>query len=231
LKNDRDTDNNKLNLLLSKIPSIEIILQNKTLKPLIQKHSRKILTQAVRKVISEEKKNACKNGLLYSAQERINKIQKYLEKENRTLLQGVINGSGVILHTNLGRAPLGKDMLAAVQSSLQGYTNLEYDLTEGSRGKRGEIVEKLLCTLSHSEKSLVVNNNAGAIFLILNTLAKNKEVIVSRGELVQIGGGFRIPEILEQSSAHLREVGTTNQTFIEDYEKAINDDTALISSK
>jgi L-seryl-tRNA(Ser) seleniumtransferase len=119
-------------------------------------------------------------------------------------------------------------MLTAVQSSLQGYANLEYDLAEGSRGKRGETVEKLLCTLSHSEKSLTVNNNAGAIFLILNTLAKNKEVIVSRGELVQIGGGFRIPEILEQSGAHLREVGTTNQTFIEDYEKAINDDTALI---
>jgi L-seryl-tRNA(Ser) seleniumtransferase len=228
LKNNTDTNNNKLNLLLSKIPSVEIILQNKALKPLIQKHSRKILTQAVRKFISEEKKNALKNGRLYSAKERINKIEEYLEKENLSFLQGVINGSGVILHTNLGRAPLGKEMLAAVQSSLQSYTNLEYNLAEGSRGKRGEIVEKLLCTLSHSEKSLVVNNNAGAIFLILNTLAKNKEVIVSRGELVQIGGGFRIPEILEQSGAHLREVGTTNQTFIEDYEKAINDDTALI---
>jgi len=228
LKNNTDTNNNNLNLLLSKIPSIEIILQNKALQPLMQKHSRKMLTQMVRKVISEEKKNAHKNGSLYSAQERINKIKEYFKKENLSFLQGVINGSGVILHTNLGRAPLGKEMLAAVQSSLQGYTNLEYNLAEGSRGKRGEIVEKLLCTLSHSEKSLVLNNNAGAIFLILNTLAKNKEVIVSRGELVQIGGGFRIPEILEQSGAHLREVGTTNQTFIEDYEKAINDDTALI---
>jgi len=221
-------DNNKLNLLLSKIPSVEIILQNKSLKPLIQKNSRKILTQAVRKVISEEKINARKNGRLYSAKERINKIKEYLEKENLSFLQEVINGSGVILHTNLGRAPLGKEMLATVQPSLQGYANLEYDLAGGSRGKRGEIVEKLICTLSHSEKSLVVNNNAGAIFLILNTLAKNKEVIVSRGELVQIGGGFRIPEILEQSGARLREVGTTNQTFIEDYKKAINDDTALI---
>ena len=228
MKNNKDTDNNNLNLLLSKIPSIEIILQNKALKPLIQKHSRKMLTQMVRMVISREKKNALKNGHLHSAQERINKIKEYFKKENLSFLQEVINGSGVILHTNLGRAPLGKEMLAAVQSSLQGYTNLEYDLAEGSRGKRGEIVEKLLCTLSHSEKSLVVNNNAGAIFLILNTLAKNKEVIVSRGELVQIGGGFRIPEILEQSGAHLREVGTTNQTFIEDYEKAINDNTALI---
>jgi L-seryl-tRNA(Ser) seleniumtransferase len=228
LKNSKDINNNNLNLLLSKIPSVEIILQNKALQPLMLKHSRKMLTQIVRKVISEEKKSAHKNGSLYSAQERINKIKEYFEKENLSFLQGVINGSGVILHTNLGRAPLGKKMLVAVQPSLQGYTNLEYDLVEGSRGKRGEIVEKLLCTLSHSEKSLVVNNNAGAIFLILNTLAKNKEVIVSRGELVQIGGGFRIPEILEQSGAHLREVGTTNQTFIEDYEKAINDNTALI---
>jgi L-seryl-tRNA(Ser) seleniumtransferase len=228
LKNNKDINNNKLNLLLSKIPSVEIILQNKVLQPLMLKHSRKMLTQMIRKVISEEKKNAHKNGSLYSSKERINKIKEYFKKENLSFLQGVINGSGVILHTNLGRAPLGKEMLAAVQSSLQGYTNLEYDLAEGSRGKRGEIVEKLLCTLSHAEKSLVVNNNAGAIFLILDTLAKNKEVIVSRGELVQIGGGFRIPEILEQSGAHLREVGTTNQTFIEDYEKAINDNTALI---
>ena len=228
MKSKTDTDNNKLNLLLSKIPSVEKILQNKNLKSLIQKHSRKMLTQMVRKVISEEKKNAYKNSRLYSSKERINKIKEYFEKENLSFLQGVINGTGVILHTNLGRAPLGKEMLAAVQTSLQGYANLEYDLAEGSRGKRGEIVEKLLCTLSNAENSLVVNNNAGAIFLILNTLAKNKEVIVSRGELVQIGGGFRIPEILEQSGAYLREVGTTNQTFIDDYEKAINDNTALI---
>ena len=228
MKNNADTDNNNLNLLLSKIPSVEIILQNKALQPLILKHSRKTLTQAVRKVISEEKKIVYKNGRLYSSKERINIIKEYFEKENLSFLQGVINGSGVILHTNLGRAPLGKEILATVQTSLQGYANLEYDLAEGSRGKRGEVVEKLLCTLSNAENSLVVNNNAGAIFLILNTLAKNKEVIVSRGELVQIGGGFRIPEILEQSGARLREVGTTNQTFIKDYEKAINVNTALI---
>ncbi len=228
MKNNTNTDNNNLNLLLSKIPSVEIILQNKNLKPLIQKRSRKMLTQMVRKVISEEKKKAYKNSRLYSAQERINKIKEYFEKENLSILQEVINGNGVILHTNLGRAPLGKEVLAAVQTSLQGYTNLEYDLAEGSRGKRGEIVEKLLCALSNAENSLVVNNNAGAIFLILNTLAKNKEVIVSRGELVQIGGGFRISEILEQSGAHLREVGTTNQTFIEDYEKSVNDNTAVL---
>ncbi len=228
MKNDKDIKNNKLNLLLSKIPSVEKILQNKNLQLLILKYSRKRLTQMVRKVISEEKRNAYKNGRLYSSKERINKIKEYSEKENLSFLQEIINGSGVILHTNLGRASLGKEIFKTIQNSLQGYTNLEYDLVKGSRGKRGEIVGKLLRTLSYSENSLIVNNNAGAIFLILNTLAKNKEVIVSRGELVQIGGGFRIPEILEQSGAHLREVGTTNQTFVDDYEKAINDNTSLI---
>jgi L-seryl-tRNA(Ser) seleniumtransferase len=222
------TENNNLNLLLSRIPSVEKILQNKNLQPLILKYSRKMLTPIVRKVISEEKKNMYKKIPLYSSEERINKIKEYFDQEKFNFLQGIINGSGVILHTNLGRAPFGKEILASIQNSLQGYINLEYDLVEGSRGKRGKIVEKLLCTLSHSENSLIVNNNAAAIFLILNVLAKNKEVIVSRGELIQIGGGFRIPEILEQSGAYLREVGTTNQTFIEDYEKAINDHTSLI---
>ena len=222
------TENNNLNLLLSGIPSVEKILQNKNLQPLILKYSQKMLTPIVRKVISEEKKNRYKNIPLYSPEERINKIKEYFDQEKFTFLQGIINGSGVILHTNLGRAPFGKEILASIQNSLQGYINLEYDLVEGSRGKRGKIVEKLLCTLSHSENSLIVNNNAAAIFLILNVLAKNKEVIVSRGELIQIGGGFRIPEILEQSGAYLREIGTTNQTFIEDYEKAINDHTSLI---
>ena len=133
MKNNTDTNNNKLNLLLSKIPSVGIILQNKVLKPLMLKHSRKVVTEAVRKVISEEKKNALKNSRLYSSKERINKIKEYFRKENLFFLQGVINGSGVILHTNLGRAPLGKKILLVVQNFLQGYANLEYDLVEGSR--------------------------------------------------------------------------------------------------
>ncbi len=232
MENNKDLElkNEEMNLKaqLSQIPSVEIILQDKDLKPLIEKHSRKRLTSIVRKVIAEEKKRIRKNGEPYSVVERINKIKEYSERESQAYLQKVINGSGVILHTNLGRAPLGKEILQKVEDTLEGYSNLEYDLAEGKRGKRGEMVEKLLTSLSHAEKSLVVNNNAGAVFLILNTLAKDKEVIVSRGELLQIGGGFRIPEILAQSGAYLREVGTTNQTFIEDYEKALNDNTALI---
>jgi L-seryl-tRNA(Ser) seleniumtransferase len=129
------TENNNLNLLLSRIPSVEKILQNKNLQPLILKYSRKMLTPIVRKVISEEKKNRYKNIPLYSPEERINKIKEYFDQEKFNFLQGIINGSGVILHTNLGRAPFGKEILASIQNSLQGYINLEYDLIEGSRGK------------------------------------------------------------------------------------------------
>ncbi len=220
--------NHQINLILSQIPSVEILLQNEELKKLSTKYSRKVLVQVIRKVLSRERNQTKKSGKTYSNSERIKEIKTSLALENQDYLKRVINGSGVILHTNLGRAPLGKEILERITPELENYLNLEYDLREGVRGKRGIMIEKLLYLLTQAEKSLVVNNNAGAVFLILSALAKNKEVIVSRGELIQIGGGFRIPEILEQSGAHLREVGTTNQTFIEDYEKAINEDTALL---
>jgi len=219
---------NHLNLSLAQIPSVEIILQDKKLKNLRDKYSHKLLTHVIRKVIAREKNQALKSGRIYSRAERIKKIKEYLAQEDQYYLKRVINGSGVILHTNLGRAPLGREILERIKNELGDYVNLEYDLEEGTRGKRGILVEKLLSILSQAENSIVVNNNAGAVFLVLSALAKNKEVIVSRGELIQIGGGFRIPEILEQSGARLREVGTTNQTFIEDYEKAIQEDTALL---
>ncbi|GAB4115150.1 MAG: L-seryl-tRNA(Sec) selenium transferase [Candidatus Caldatribacteriota bacterium] len=230
MKNNLDLkkQTNKLNLTLAQIPSVEILLQKEELKNLSIKYSRKILTQVIRKVISQERNQAIKSGKIYSNSERITRIKESLAQEDQNYLKKVINGSGVILHTNLGRAPLGKEILEKITGELDSYVNLEYDLTEGVRGKRGLMVERLITILTQAEKSLVVNNNAGAVFLILSALAKNKEVIVSRGELIQIGGGFRIPEILEQSGARLREVGTTNQTFIEDYEKAINEDTALL---
>ena len=228
MKNNTNQGKKQINLLLSKIPSVENVLQNRQLQPLICQLSRNTVTKIIREVISDERKNAYKNRLLYSPGERIKKIKAQAEKRYATLLKKVINGSGVILHTNLGRAPLGKEKYAILRKSLQGYTNLEYDLYEGKRGNRGKSVENLLCMLSHAEKSLIVNNNAGAIFLILNSLAKDKEVIVSRGELVQIGGGFRIPDILKQSGANLHEIGTTNQTNIQDYENAITDHTSLI---
>ncbi len=139
-----------------------------------------------------------------------------------------MNATGVILHTNLGRAPLCNDAVERLVEIAKGYSNLEYDLVKGERGLRYDHVQKILCELSGAEDALVVNNNAAALLLSLNTLAAGKEVIVSRGELVEIGGEFRIPEVMEKSGACLREVGTTNRTRLADYEKAIGPETGLI---
>ena len=142
--------------------------------------------------------------------------------------RGVINATGVILHTNLGRAPLSDRAIEALRRAAGGYSNLEYDIEAGGRGSRRAHVEELLRELTGAEAALVVNNNAGAVFLCLSALADGREVIVSRGEAVEIGGGFRIPEILERSGANLRDVGTTNRTRLSDYEAAIGPDTAMI---
>jgi L-seryl-tRNA(Ser) seleniumtransferase len=145
----------------------------------------------------------------------------------KTSLRPVINASGVVLHTNLGRAPLSDAAIKAVTNVARGYCNLEMDLDSGERGERYSHVEKLLCELTGAEAALVVNNNAGAVLLALHALAREKEVVVARGELVEIGGSFRIPEVMAQSGAVLREVGTTNRTYPRDYERAVGTDTAL----
>ena len=143
-------------------------------------------------------------------------------------LRMVINASGVILHTNLGRAPLSSEAQERLKVFSTNYTNLEYDISRGSRSHRDKLIESLLQEVLDCEAATVVNNNAAAVFLILNTLASGKEVIVSRGELVEIGGSFRIPDILKRSSAILREVGTTNKTRIQDYQEAFGSNTALL---
>ena len=140
----------------------------------------------------------------------------------------VINGTGVILHTNLGRAPLSERAAKAVYDAARGYSNLEYDLQNGSRGSRYSHVEPLLCRLTGAESALVVNNNAAAVLLILSALTAGGEVVVSRGELVEIGGAFRVPEIMESCGARLREVGTTNKTHLYDYERVINGETKAL---
>ena len=151
-----------------------------------------------------------------------------LERSLSPELAPVINGTGVILHTNLGRAPLSTSARKSLSALSSQYTNLEFDLRSGERSHRDKLLESSLCEVLGCEASVVVNNNAAAVFLILNTLASGREVIVSRGELVEIGGSFRIPDILARSGARLREVGTTNKTRIADYRAALGNDTALI---
>ncbi|MBC7324986.1 MAG: L-seryl-tRNA(Sec) selenium transferase, partial [Moorella sp. (in: Bacteria)] len=151
----------------------------------------------------------------------VQEVLKTVERQARPNLRRVINATGVVLHTNLGRAVLSLQAQAAVQMAASGYTNLELDLETGRRGSRYAAVEGILTRLTGAESALVVNNNAAAVLLALSTLAGGREVVVSRGQLIEIGGSFRIPEVMAQSGARLVEVGTTNKTYPDDYRRAI----------
>ncbi len=151
-----------------------------------------------------------------------------LASASRPNLRRVINATGVVIHTNLGRSLISPEAVKAMAHIASSYSNLEYDLKAGSRGQRNSLIEDLLCSLTGAEASLVVNNNAGAVMLALSALSKGTEVVVSRGELVEIGGSFRIPDIMELSGARLHETGTTNRTHLYDYERAINGDTSML---
>ena len=155
-------------------------------------------------------------------------IQEELAAARRPSLRPVLNATGVVLHTNLGRAPLSAEAVRHIVDIARGYSNLEFDLSTGERGSRYSHVEEILCRISGAESALVVNNNAGAVLLALNSLAEGKEVIVSRGQLVEIGGSFRIPDVMRKSGACLVEVGTTNRTHLEDYVRALGEKTALL---
>jgi L-seryl-tRNA(Ser) seleniumtransferase len=161
------------------------------------------------------------NQLMHLAVQAVNKSMEFN-------LKRVVNATGVVVHTNLGRSLLPESVARHVAEISSRYSNLEFDLQKGARGSRYSCVEEILCEISGAEAAMVVNNNAGAVFLCLETLAKGKEVIVSRGELVEIGGSFRIPDVMARSGARLVEIGTTNRTHLPDYEEAIRDETALL---
>ncbi len=156
------------------------------------------------------------------------RLENLLKEEGRRRLRPVINATGVVIHTNLGRSCLADQALAAVQEVASGYSNLEYNLDEGTRGHRNSHVEGLLCALTGAEAALTVNNNAGAVLLCLSALSRDTEVVVSRGELVEIGGSFRVPDIMEFSGARLTEAGTTNRTHLQDYARAITERTSML---
>jgi L-seryl-tRNA(Ser) seleniumtransferase len=224
-----------VNSLLREIPSVDELLGRAQLVALAERAGRGVVTQAARNVLADLRarlKSGANGSGSAQAALRIEAIEARVAADVEALLapslRRVINATGVILHTNLGRAPLAATAIAQIAETATRYSNLEYDIEKGARGKRDVHTAKLLADLAGAEAAIVVNNNAAAVFLILNTLAKGAEVIVSRGELIEIGDGFRIPDIMSESGAVLREVGTTNRTRIRDYERAINERTRLL---
>ena len=215
-----------INQKFRQLPSVEELLSTPQLQKRTEQVSHLIVATSCREVLSKLRETILNGDLVPKLDDIIEKVEETLESRFSFSLQKVINGTGVILHTNLGRAPLGKDAMEHLTEVAENYNNLEMELNSGKRGQRGVLVEQYLKELTGAEAGLVVNNNAGAVLLILQALAKGKEVIISRGELVQIGGGFRIPEILSLSGASLKEIGTTNQTLLEDYRNAISENTA-----
>ena len=215
------------------IPSVEQLRQRHAMHALELRYGRNALIDALRAETGALRDDLGAGRLaavtVDDAVERIERgVESRLRAAMRPSLVRVINATGVIVHTNLGRAPLSDDALARVRDVAGGYTNLEYDLAAGTRGRRDTHAERLVTRLTGADAAAVVNNNAAATLLILAALAHGREVIISRGELVEIGGGFRVPDVMTQSGAILREVGTTNRTRAADYAAAIGDRTALI---
>jgi L-seryl-tRNA(Ser) seleniumtransferase len=216
---------------LRSIPSVEFLLGAPELKALEGRVPRGLVVASVREVLSAVRHAIQRGGAAPGPDPGpvlVAEILRRIEARSRPSLRPVVNATGVILHTNLGRAPLAEEAVAAVMEAARRYTNVELDLESGARGSRMAHLEPLLRELLGAPAALVVNNNAGAMLLALNTLAAGKEAVVSRGQLVEIGGSFRIPEILERAGATLREVGTTNKTRIADYERAIGPRTGVI---
>ncbi|MBA2340047.1 MAG: L-seryl-tRNA(Sec) selenium transferase [Pyrinomonadaceae bacterium] len=217
------------------LPSVDKLLRTEAASKLRGQAGRERLTQLARRVLDEMRAEleANSSGIENSGRERVleeaaRRLQQQVARERDLSLRRVINATGVVLHTNLGRAPLSLDARRAVADEAAGYCTLEYDAEKGERGRRGARVETLLAELTGAEAAFAVNNCAAAALLVLAALARDGETIISRGELVEIGGDFRVPDVMAQSGTTMIEVGTTNRTRLSDYEKAINEHTRLI---
>ncbi|MCL2149321.1 MAG: L-seryl-tRNA(Sec) selenium transferase [Dehalococcoidia bacterium] len=210
------------------LPSVEKLLASPEIMPLVARYSHTLVTRAIQQVLAELRRDAPVRHAVPSKKDIAAQVARLLNAQWPGFLSHVVNATGIILHTNLGRAPLSSGALEAIARLGGTYLNLESDLDTGERGARTPELRRLLNALTGAEDALAVNNNAAAVLLILVALAHGKEAIVSRGELVQIGGGFRVPEIMAQSGVILREVGTTNRTSVGDYAQAISGNTAIL---
>ena len=209
---------------LRALPSVDELAGDERLERLVEAHGRALVVEASRAAIARAREDV-RAG--FGAGDLAERAAAELEAILRPRLRRVLNATGVVVHTNLGRAPLAEEALERVREVASGYSNLEYDLDAGARGSRQDHASQALRDLTGAEAALVVNNNAAAVLLALAALAEGREVIVSRGELIEIGDGFRIPDVLARSGATLVEVGTTNRTRLADYERAITERTAV----
>jgi L-seryl-tRNA(Ser) seleniumtransferase len=211
--------------LLKSIPKIDKFINNKA----FDGYSKMLISKISKEIIENLRKNILENKVTsINEQTLVNSVIKQYDNLTSPSLQTVINATGIIVHTNLGRSLINKKSLEKAINIATSYNNLEYSLEEGKRGERYSHIVKTLQALTSCEDAIVVNNNASAVFLILNTFCKNKEAVVSRGELVEIGGSFRVPEVMTQSGAILKEIGTTNKTHPRDYENAIGENTSML---
>lgn len=206
---------------LRALPKMDVLLSHPALLAARERVPYALIRQAARDKLEEVRRDVLAGAAVPTVDTLASEIAAAVQAMGRPGLKRVINATGVVLHTNLGRAPLARQAAEAVCEAAEGYSNLEYDLDNACRGSRHSHVEALLCSLTGAEAAMAVNNNAAAVFLMLSALAEGKGVAVSRGELVEIGGAFRVPEIMAASGAILREVGTTNKTRLSDYERAI----------
>lgn len=216
---------------LRDLPSVDRLLRAPGAEAMANAFGRPLATEALRVTLDETRRRlreGSSDETIPPDHDLVSEARDWLEELLAPTLRPVINATGVIIHTNLGRAPLSDDAIAAVAAVAAGYSTLEYDTATGRRGSRAVHVESLLTRLTGAEAALVVNNNAAAVLLMLSVLGRDREVIISRGQLVEIGGGFRIPDVMAQSGARLVEVGTTNRTRLRDYAEAITPDTAAI---
>jgi len=213
---------------LRSLPSVDQILQTSQAAAWVAEYGRPLMVEAVRSALALAREQYAEENTLSGLNDLLESTHNLLDRWTALTLVPVINATGVILHTNLGRAPLSRSARQAMQAISQGYSNLEYDLPTGRRGTRLVHAEGLLQRLTGAEDALVVNNNAGAVLLALTALARRRQAVIARSQLVEIGGGFRVPDVMKQSGARLLEVGTTNHVHLSDYKQALEENPAIL---